>query len=93
MPSGFVYIMANHSRTLYTGVSSDLRKRVGEHKDGSKGGFTSRYKIDKLVYYEEFQDIQDAIAREEQIKGWVRSKKIALIDSFNPEWKDLSSDI
>ncbi len=93
MPSGFVYIMSNYSRTLYTGVTSDLRNRVGEHKDGSKGGFTSRYNIDRLVYYEEFQDIRDAIAREKQIKGWVRAKKIALIEAFNPEWKDLSSDI
>jgi putative endonuclease len=85
--------MSNYSKTLYTGVTSDLRKRVGQHKDKSLGGFTARYKIDSLVYYEEFQNIQDAIFREKQIKGKTRNKKIALIDSMNPAWRDLFHDI
>lgn len=93
MPSGFVYIMSNYSKTLYTGVTSDLRKRVGQHKDKSIGGFTARYKIDSLVYYEELARIEDAIVREKQIKGKLRSKKIALIESMNPLWRDLYSEL
>jgi putative endonuclease len=86
----YVYIMTNRSKTLYTGVTGDLEKRVFEHKQGIKGEFAARYKIDRLVYLERFGDIRAAIAREQQIKGWLRSKKIALIVSMNPEWKDLS---
>src|SRR3984893_3476567 len=86
----YIYIMTNRSKTLYTGVTGDLEKRVFEHKQGIKGEFAARYKIDRLVYLERFGDIRTAIAREKQIKGWLRSKKIALIVSMNPEWKDLS---
>ena len=86
----YVYIMTNRSKTLYTGVSGDLENRVFEHKQGIKGKFTARYKIDRLVYFERFGDIHAAIAREKQIKGLLRIKKIALIVSMNPEWKDLS---
>ncbi len=86
----YVYIMTNRSKTLYTGVTNDLMRRVYEHKNKMIDGFTKKYNITKLVYYEETDDVQAAIAREKQIKGWLRRKKIALIESINPEWKDLS---
>jgi putative endonuclease len=86
----YVYIMTNRSKTLYAGVTRSLEKRVFEHKHGIHTGFTSRYKIDRLVYFERFTDIRNAISREKQIKGLLRIKKIALIVSMNPEWKDLS---
>ena len=86
----YVYIMTNKSRTLYTGVTNNLIRRVYEHKNKLVPGFTSKYNIQFLVYYEAGNDINAAIAREKQIKGWLRSKKIALIDSMNPKWKDLS---
>ena len=86
----YVYIMTNRSKTLYTGVTDDLIRRVYEHKNKMVGGFTKKYNIMRLVYFEETNDVQSAIAKEKQIKGWLRSKKIALIASKNPEWKDLS---
>ncbi len=86
----YVYIMTNRSQTLYTGVTGDIEKRVFEHKNGTHPGFTSRYKIDRLVYFERFGDVHYAIAREKQIKGLLRIKKIALVVSMNPDWKDLS---
>jgi len=86
----YVYIMTNRSKTLYTGVTNDLIRRVYEHKNKMVEGFTKKYNIMKLVYFEETSDVQAAIEREKQIKGWLRSKKIALIESKNPEWKDLS---
>jgi len=82
--------MTNKSRTLYTGVTNNLERRVYEHKNKLVTGFTSKYNINKLVYYEETNDIHIALACEKQIKGWLRSKKIALIESTNPQWKDLS---
>jgi len=89
-----VYILTNKSHTvLYTGVTSNLGKRVHEHKTKIVPGFTSRYNVDKLVYYETTDDIQAAIAREKQIKAGSRQKKIALIESMNPEWKDLTEDL
>ncbi len=88
----FVYIMANRSRTLYTGVTNDLFRRVYEHKHKLIRGFTARYHIDRLVYYEVFSDVRQAILREKQIKGWRRVKKIQLIESFNPEWRDLAEE-
>jgi putative endonuclease len=84
--------MASLSRTLYTGVTNDLARRVYQHKQRLVPGFTSRYNITRLVYYEPFGDIRDAIVREKQIKGWLRAKKIALIESMNPEWNDLNVD-
>jgi putative endonuclease len=84
--------MTNRSRTLYTGVTNDLRRRVQEHKRKLVPGFTRRYNIMQLVYYEETPDVRAAITREKQIKGWLRAKKIALIDLLNPEWKDLSEE-
>jgi len=86
----YVYILTNRSKTLYTGVTSDLETRVFQHKHGLTSGFASRYKLDRLVYYERFGDICAAIAREKQIKGLLRLKKMALIVSMNPDWKDLS---
>jgi len=88
----YVYIMTNRSRTLYTGVTNDLLRRVYEHKNKLVSGFTSKYNIQYLVYYECTSSIHAAIQREKQIKGWLRAKKIALIDSMNPEWKDLSEE-
>ena len=88
----YVYIMTNKSKTLYTGVTNDLVRRVYEHKSKIISGFTSRYNITKLVYFEAGDNINVAIAREKQIKGWLRAKKIALIESINPNWKDLSED-
>jgi len=82
--------MTNRSKTLYTGVTNDLMRRVYEHKNKMIDGFTKKYHIAKLVYYEETNDIQVAISREKQIKGWLRGKKIALIESVNPKWNDLS---
>ncbi len=92
MKSYYVYIMTNKSGTLYTGVTNNLERRVYEHKHKLVPGFTSKYNITKLVYFEEGNDVNAALAREKQIKGWLRAKKIALIESVNPEWKDLSLD-
>jgi len=92
MKSYHVYIMASRSRVLYVGVTNDLARRVNEHKKGLVTGFTSKYNLNRLVYFEVFGDIREAIAREKQIKGWLRAKKIALIESVNPKWNDLSED-
>ena len=86
----YVYIMTNNSGTLYVGVTNDLERRAREHNDGAIPAFTKRYKMTRLVYFEHTSDIRDAIAREKQVKGWVRRKKIALIASQNPYWRDLS---
>jgi putative endonuclease len=88
----YVYIMTDRSQTLYTGVTSKLEVRVWQHKNHLYEGFTSRYGLDRLVYYEAFSRIGDAIAREKQIKGWTRVKKMALIVNMNPTWRDLSED-
>lgn len=86
----FVYIMSNASKTLYIGVTNDLLRRVMEHKEGKIIGFTSKYNIKKLIYYEEGNSIDEALYREKQIKGWMRQKKIDLIEELNPDWADLS---
>ena len=86
---GWVYIVRGHSRCLYIGVTSDLSGRLWEHKNGVYESFTKKYRINQLVYYEFFHDIETAIAREKQLKGWARAKKIALIEKINPDWKDL----
>ena len=88
----YVYIMTNKSRTLYTGVTNNLMRRVYEHKNKMVPGFTNKYNIQFLVYYESAASIHSALQREKQFKGWLRSKKIALIDSVNPTWKDLSEE-
>jgi putative endonuclease len=90
MKTYYVYIMSNKSKTLYTGITSNLIKRVYEHKHKLVDGFTKKYNIAKLAYYEDTNDVNVAIAREKQIKGWLRSKKISLIESQNPKWQDLS---
>lgn len=92
MNSYYVYILTNYSKTLYTGVTNNLHRRVYEHKKKLIPGFTQKYNINQLVYYEETSDVREAISREKQIKGWLRAKKIALIESKNPQWLDLSFD-
>jgi putative endonuclease len=88
----YVYIMTNNQKSLYSGVTNDQRRRVYEHKEGVVEGFTSRYKIDRLVYYEEARDARTAITREKQLKGWLRNKKLELVESKNPCWLDLELD-
>ena len=90
MKQYYVYIMASRSRTLYTGVTNDLERRVYEHKNKLVHGFTATYKIERLVYFETTENVQAAIQREKQIKGWTRNKKLALIGRANPTWQDLS---
>ena len=88
----FFYIMASRSRTLYCGVSGDLHKRVWQHKNHVIEGFTADYNIERLVYYEQFYDVRNAIDREKQVKRWSREKKLTLIARMNPTWLDLSDD-
>jgi len=88
----YVYIMTNIARTLYVGVTNDLERRVYEHKMKLIPGFTSKYSLDFLGYFEYGEDIVSAIEREKQIKRWLRKKKIALIESVNPDWRALSKD-
>lgn len=90
MKRGYTYILAGNSGVLYTGVTSRLDRRIIEHRQKSSRRFTRKYNVTRLVYFEPFADIRDAIAREKQIKGWLRSRKIALIDAVNPAWRDLS---
>ena len=87
-----VYILSNRSRTLYVGVTGDLGRRLQQHKEKLVEGFTKRYNITALVYFEVTGDVHAGLAREKQIKGWSRAKKIALIESINPHWNDLSAD-
>src|SRR5437870_3070351 len=86
----YIYILASKSRRTYVGMTNSLLRRVMEHKSGELEGFTKRYKIDRLVYYEIFKYVNNCIARETQIKAWSRAKKLALIASFNPTWEDLA---
>ena len=89
-----VYIATNKSnRVLYTGVTNDLRRRIYEHKHKLVKGFTSRYNIMKLVYYDMTEDVHEAIKREKQIKAGSRKKKVDLIEGMNPEWRDLAQDL
>jgi len=87
---GYVYILGNRSGGLYVGVTNNLERRLLEHKQGLVEGFTQKYRIDKLLWYEAYDDIRDAIAREKQLKGWRRSKKAALIARKNPGYADIS---
>ena len=90
----YVYILTNqHNRVLYTGVTSNLPKRVEQHREKAMEGFTSRYNVNKLVFYEQTDDVRSAIAREKQIKGGSRKKKLDLINAMNPEWRDLYYDL
>ena len=88
----YVYIMASRTRVLYVGMTNDLQRRVEQHKQKLVEGFTQRYNVTRLVYYEATNDVHAAIAREKQIKGWRRSKKTELIESVNPTWNDLSEE-
>ena len=90
MRSYWVYILGSQTGTLYVGVTNNLELRVAEHRAGEVEGFTARYKVHRLLYFEETDDVVAAIAREKQIKGWRRDKKIALIRTKNPSWRDLS---
>jgi len=87
----FVYLLASQSRALYIGVTNSLERRINEHKQKLIPSFTSDYNISRLVYFEEFGDIRDAIAREKQLKSWRREKKTALIEKENPAWDDLAA--
>ena len=89
----FIYIMTNHSRTLYIGVTNNLQRRTLEHKRGKVDSFTARYKINQLVYYEQTDSIVSAIDREKQWKKWRREKKISLIEKINPLWIDISEEV
>ena len=89
----FVYILCNKSRVLYVGMTSNLFKRINQHRAKSFGGFTAKYNVDQLMYFEEFRDVYQAIGREKQIKKWRRTKKIALIRSVNPQWRDLAAEL
>ena len=90
MKEYYVYILTSRSGTLYTGMTSDLQGRVWQHKEKVLPGFTSKYSVGRLVYYESYDRPADAIAREKQIKSWRRARKLALIEDANPEWRDLS---
>jgi putative endonuclease len=92
MRTYYVYIMASSTCTLYVGVTNDLERRVFEHKQGLVPGFTRQYGVKRLVHYEDTNDVSVAIAREKQIKAWRRSKKVDLIESRNPGWRDLSDE-
>ena len=92
MKQYFVYMLTSNSGTLYVGMTNDLHRRVYQHKHKIILGFTARYNVNRLVYFEIFKEPKQAIAREKQIKGWVRRKKIALIEEGNPTWRDLSED-
>ncbi len=90
MRGGWVYIMTNHANgVLYVGVTSDLARRAFEHREGLIKGFTKRYELKRLVYFERYDDIRDAIQRESNLKHWPRAWKIRLIHDTNPEWRDL----
>jgi putative endonuclease len=88
----YVYIVTNkHRSTLYIGMTNDLGRRIAEHKNGETTGFTQRYQLNRLVWFEHFRDVDNAIAREKTLKGWLRSKKFALIEKTNSRWFDLSA--
>jgi len=99
MPAGrshyryWIYILANTpSGTIYVGFTNSLRRRIWEHKTGAAPGFTKQYGLKSLIYFEEFRDVRMAIQREKEIKGWTRSRKIALFREINPMWRDLATD-
>jgi putative endonuclease len=89
MATYWVYILSSASRVLYVGVTNALERRTQEHRDKAAPSFTCRYNVDRLVYFEQFRDVRDAIAREKQLKGWRRAKKLSLIEQANPAWADL----
>jgi putative endonuclease len=88
----YVYILSSRSRTLYVGVTGNLEKRTSQHKGREGSQFAAQYNVDRRVYVEEFSSPTDAILREKQLKGWVRKKKVALIEAVNPGWEDLAAE-
>jgi putative endonuclease len=88
----FVYIMSNASKMVYTGMTNSIRRRVREHKLKLTPGFAAKYNMTRLVYFESFEDVRNAIEREKQIKAWTRAKRLALVESANPKWDDLSRE-
>ena len=93
MPAGYTYILGSASGTLYIGVTSDLDTRILQHRDGTFEGFSKKYGCTRLLYFEKWEDIRTAIAREKQLKGWRREKKLNLIRTLNPEFKDLAEKL
>jgi putative endonuclease len=89
----YVYILTNRTGTLYVGVTNDLARRLWEHRSGLVSGFTEQYKLDRLIYFEVFDQADQASEREKQIKRWRREKKVSLIANINPDWRDLSGGI
>ncbi|MBI4282398.1 MAG: GIY-YIG nuclease family protein [Chloroflexi bacterium] len=89
----YVYILSSYRGTLYVGMTSNLVRRLEEHRHGVGGDFTKRYTISRLVYYETTEDVLSAITREKQLKGWTRAKKAALIEASNPYWVDLADQL
>jgi putative endonuclease len=90
--SYYVYILASLSGTLYIGITNDLERRMVEHKEGLVEGFSKQYEVHRLLYFETYRNVGNAISREKQLKGWRREKKIALIEKLNPGWKDLARE-
>ena len=88
----YVYILASYSGTLYIGVTGNLRRRIWQHQQHAIEGFTAQYDVTRLLYFETYHEVLNAIAREKQLKGWKRAKKTALIESKNPKWEDLSRE-
>jgi putative endonuclease len=94
MKVGYIYILTNFTNTtFYIGVTNDLERRINEHKSGFVDGFSKKYKLTKLIYYEEYSSIEDAIAREKQLKNWHRDWKINQIKTMNPDFKDLAEEL
>ena len=93
MRTYYIYILSSGTKHLYVGMTSDLAKRVQQHRAGSARAHTSKYAITSLVYYEETRSAESATNRERQLKGWRRAKKLGLVDGFNPEWRDLSAEL
>ena len=93
MKNYYVYIMSNKSKTIYIGVTNDLARRIYEHKNKMIDGFTKKYNLTMLIYFEVFNSVEDAIRREKQLKNWHRQWKINLIESINKDWKDLSDEL
>lgn len=89
----YVYIVASLSRTIYVGMTNELPRRIQQHKQKLLGGFTARYSVDRLVYFEHTTDVNAAIAREKQVKSWSRKKRVALIEEHNPAWNDLAEEM
>jgi putative endonuclease len=90
----YVYLMTNRSRVvIYTGVTNSLERRIWFHRNNTAKSFTKAYKVDRLVYYEQFNEARDAISREKEIKGWRRQKKIDLVETLNPKWRDLGLEM